>query len=495
MQSFTAPAIIRGKLITENLVRFGGRDGASSFESPDPASLIDRLPLKDPGALLDLYGLSFDEIVDYLVELGSWLDLAKNEFLQESLDHSYDMSDQTPPLLHRQYAQMGGLFTAPLLREAIEASIGIKYLEGWNPRDMADGRTARVRAFGCRALHIVAGNSPFVSAITIIRNALTRSDAIIKAPSNDPLTSLAIARTMAKIAPDHPLTRHLSVAYWKGGDEAFEQPLYQPSNIEKIIAWGGFASVKHVTRYVQPGLELVTLDPKRSATVIGREAFESDDTLRDVALRAATDIGALNQLGCVAARVIFVESGTDDAGIVRLARLGELIYSALQNLPESISTRAKSFDPELRANIQALKTNRDFYTVIGGKTDEGAVIVSHTDEPVDFYPSLACRVANLVPIDDYSETVKWMNAYTQTIGVYPEALRLKLRDLLPLYGAQRLITLGYANTGSYALPQDAIEPTRRMVKWIVDESCEPERLRPLWAEPVGLPAMPQRRRG
>ena len=487
MPSFTAPAIIRGHLVSENLARFGGRDGAASFESPDPATLVDRLPLKDPGTLRDLYAIGFDEMVDYLVELGTWLDLTRNELLQEALDRSYAMSDQTPPLLHRQYAQINGLFQRPLLREAIDASIGIRFLEGWNERQMEDGRTARIRAFGCRSLHIVAGNSPFVSAITIIRNALTRGDAIIKAPSNDPLTSLAIARTMARMAPDHPITRHLSVAYWKGGDEAFEQRLYRPSNIEKIIAWGGFASVKHVARYIQPGLELVTLDPKRSATVIGREAFGDEDRLREVALRAATDIGALNQLGCVAARVIFVESGTDAAGIERLVRLGELIYTEIMNLPESISTVAKSFDPELKAEIQALRTNRDSYTVIGGREKEGAIIVSHGSEPVDFYPSLACRVANLVPVDDYTETVGWMNAYTQTIGVYPEALRLKLRDLLPLYGAQRLITLGYANTGSYALPQDAIEPTRRMVKWIVDESCVPERLRPLWTEPDGLP--------
>ena len=486
MAKFTAPAFIRGTLVTDNLVEFGGRDGISAFLAPDPASIMDRLPLKDPGSLRELPALSFDDILDYLVELGSRLNLRDNAFLQEALDNSYAMSDQTPPLLYRQYATLPDLFTRELLSEAAEASIGIRYLEGWNPMQMGDGRLAHVRAFGARALHIVAGNSPFVSAITIIRNALTRSDAIIKVPSNDPLTSLALARTMAEMAPDHPLTRHLSVAYWKGGSEDFEQRLYQPSNIEKIIAWGGLASVKHITRYIQPGIELVTLDPKRSATVIGREAFDNEATLQETAVRAATDIGALNQLGCVAARVIFVECSDDDEEIAKLTRFGERIFTELQKLPRSISTEAKSFDPELRANIQALRTSPDFYTVIGGKGDEGAIIVSHSDEPVLFYTSLACRVANLVPIPSYKAAVQWMNAYTQTIGVYPEALSLKLRDLLPFYGAQRIVTLGYANTGSYALPQDAIEPCRRLVKWIVHETCDPGRMEPQWVEPSNL---------
>ena len=141
--------------------------------------------------------------------------------------------------------------------------------------------------------------------------AITRSDAIIKAPSNDPLTAVAIARTLADVAPDHPLTKHLAVGYWKGGDTAVEEQLYRPENIEKIVAWGGLASVKHVTRYIQPGLEMIALDPKRSATIIGHQAFDDDETMREVAARAAVDIGVANQEGCANARVIYVLSGTD----------------------------------------------------------------------------------------------------------------------------------------------------------------------------------------
>jgi hypothetical protein len=156
----------------------------------------------------------------------------------------------------------------------------------------------------------------------------------------------------------------------------------------------------------------------------------------------------------------------------------------MQRLPQSISTKAKHFDPNLRDNIKALRTSGDFYHVIGGESDEGAIIVSHTDEPVDFYPSLSGRVGNLVPIDDALDDVRGMNSYTQTVGVYPESLKLKLRDLVPLFGAQRLVTLGYATSGNTSLPQDAIEPLRRMVKWIVDERAEPEDLRPQWLDEV-----------
>jgi hypothetical protein len=478
------PAVVRGRTIRENLVTFGGRGGVARFQAPDPASLASLLPLGDPGQLRNLQQLRFDEIVSYLEELGRALSLDSNPYLREALEHSAAWSDLTPPLVRSSFQQIGPLFNPGVVREIADSTVGIRYLEGWVERRMADGRTAAVRAFGARTVHIIAGNSPVIAALTIIRNAITRSDGIIKTPSNDPLTAVAIVRTMVDMAPDHPITRHLSVAYWKGGDTSFEERVFTPANVEKIVAWGGFASVTHVLRYVQPGLELISLDPKRSTTIIGPEAFESDRSLDEVARRAATDIGALNQLGCVNARVVYVIAGTSRDGIERTNRLGEAIFNELQRLPEEVSTRAKWFDPELRARLAGLRSNPEWYRIYGGVEDEGAIIVSQLDEPVDFHTSLSGRVANLVPIDDVSSAVQAMNAYTQTVGVYPESLKQTLRDTLPFHGAQRLVSLGYAADPSMAVPQDAIEPVRRMVKWIVDERCDPRQVTPLWERPV-----------
>jgi hypothetical protein len=51
---------------------------------------------------------------------------------------------------------------------------------------------------------------------------------------------------------------------------------------------------------------------------------------------------------------------------------------------------------------------------------------------------------------------------------------------LPLFGAQRLTSLGYACNVAIAAPQDALEPIRRMCKWIVDEECDADVVIPLW---------------
>jgi hypothetical protein len=471
MTEILAPAFVRGRLVSSNLVSHAGRAGGR-FSAPDPMAFAQQLPLADPNDMRDMVSLSFDEIVDYLAELGQHLRLSDNTHLQQALACSEAWADMTAPLLRASFEQLPGLFAASTVRELAEQSIGIAYLEGWVAQRMQDGRTVSIRAMGARTVHIVAGNSPLIAALSIIRNAITRSDAIIKTPSNDPLTTLAIARTMADVAPDHPLTRHLCVAYWKGGDTQVEERLYDPRHVEKIIAWGGFASVTHVVRYIRPGLELISFDPKRSATIIGREAFASEATLDDVARRTAIDVGALNQLGCVNARVVYLASGTDGPGLARANAFGSAVYEHLQRLPASLSTPARRFDPELRASIEGLRSNREWYRIYGGKHGEGAVIVSQLDEPVEFHRSLSGRVANIVPIDDPLDVLPRINASTQTIGVYPESLKTALRELAALFGAQRLVSLGHAANPHVAIPQDAIEPIRRMVKWIVDESCD-----------------------
>jgi hypothetical protein len=122
----------------------------------------------------------------------------------------------------------------------------------------------------------------------------------------------------------------------------------------------------------------------------------------------------------------------------------------------------------------------DFYRVIGGQQKEGAIVVSQFDQPVDYSTMLSGRVANIVPVDNIAKVTQAVTAYTQTVGIYPESLKRELRDVLPMFGAQRLTSLGYACSVAIAMPQDAIEPIRRMCKWIVDEECDPDVVVPLW---------------
>ena len=334
---------------------------------------------------------------------------------------------------------------------------------------MLDNRICHIRAFGARTVHVIAGNASVIALQTIMDNALTRGDAIIKLPSNDPYFASAVAQTMIEMAPDHPITKHLSVAYWKGGDEEVESALYDANRIEKIVAWGGFDSMRSIRNYLAPGIDLVALDPKLSGSIVGEEAFSDPDKMAEAARLAATDIGIFNQGGCVSARTIYAVTGTDEEGVKKANEFGKMIYDQIQALPIHLSSESPAFDANLRSEIDGIRYSPAF-KVIGGKGAEGAIIISQDDEQVDFSELLDCRTANVVPVDSLSDALSHLTVHTQTIGIYPDSLKVQLRNQCALRGGQRIVSLGYAAAGNIAGPHDAIEPLRRMVRWIRDDT-------------------------
>src|SRR5271169_155025 len=97
------PMIIRGKVIDKCDTEFGGRRGGLSFLAPDPMAVVKELTLSAPSRMADLYELSFDDIVDYLVRLGERLPLSKNRFIEEACAASCQTSGLTEPILRFHY--------------------------------------------------------------------------------------------------------------------------------------------------------------------------------------------------------------------------------------------------------------------------------------------------------------------------------------------------------------------------------------------------------
>ncbi|RZJ95980.1 MAG: long-chain-fatty-acyl-CoA reductase, partial [Novosphingobium sp.] len=240
------PIIARGKVIMpgDDAVTYKGRGGAD-FRQADPHRHIHDLVLGDTSRLRDLHDTPMAEIIEVLAELGKRLSLDDNPLLQESFQLALQAGGLAEPILRGVYDALPQMFSAEGMAALVEKTIGTRYIDGWVPSG-GDYDTVSIRAIGTRQLHITAGNVPVVAAMTIARAGLTKSDILIKSPSNDPLTANAIARTLIELAPNHPVTKHIAVAYWKGGDEYMDSQIIRTSRIDKITAWGGMSSVKHI---------------------------------------------------------------------------------------------------------------------------------------------------------------------------------------------------------------------------------------------------------
>jgi hypothetical protein len=235
--------------------------------------------------------------------------------------------------------------------------------------------------------------------------------------------------------------------------------LYRPQYFDKIVAWGGGDAINNVVKYIGPGFQLVSFDPKTSISMVGVEAFESDETLDLVADLAAGDVMTLNQEACVASRFQFVE-GT----VEQVDRFSEKLYRRIVERAAG-SGDVRPLEMDLKEEIDALMMLDDDYGV-WGKTD-GTGIVIRSDEPVDFHP--INKTANVVRVDSLDEAVKYVNVATQTVGFYPFERMPDYRDRLASGGAQRIVHLGEAGPATIGNPHDAMYPLHRFVHWMAHE--------------------------
>lgn len=166
--------------------------------------------------------------------------------------------------------------------------------------------------------------------------------------------------------------------------------------------------------------------------MIGPEALESEQTMQETAGRLAVDIGGANQAGCSSSRVTFVVAGDRDDAIERVTELGKMTYDAIMALPSNFSTKPKAYDKELKSNVDGLRLDDEWCEVIGGEDGEGAIIISKLPRQVDFAAYLADRTANLVTCESVDDVLLGIDAYTQTIGVWPENYKAKLENIVPL---------------------------------------------------------------
>lgn len=480
---YQLPIIARGEVIEDYEVTHKGRYGAD-FICPDPNKYLSKVLLPTRRAMEPLYEISLDDVVDYLVELGKHLNIETNPHLQWALELTTVFNDVPSHLVKNA---MSGFQQGFLTRKKLEGmidTVGREHLEGWHSHHRDNGRISKVHAFGVPTAHVIAGNGPTPAIMTLVRNALIRGYAIVKIPSNELGTAVALARTAIDMAPDHPLTKSFSAIYWRGGDDEFETKLYHPRNVERIVAWGGFASVTHIAKHLRPGIDLLTFDPKISRSVLGVGTFASENVMREAAIRLADDVGNGNQNGCTNCRVSYAISDGSAASIEKIKRFGQMVFDEIQNLPAEVSSEAIHMDSGFQSKLAGLSILDDEFHVIGGDK-RGGVIISLEGDQVDFADELKYRTLNIVPVKDYDAMLRFITRDVQTVGVYPESVRDELCTTLALHGVQRITSLGYMRDYNATVdPHDGNEAMRKMCTWVVAEDCMTNYAPALWREPA-----------
>ena len=418
-------------------------------------------PRNVPGPLFDV---PLREIIDLFVETGKHLDLATNAYLQESLELTLRVSALPRRIVENTYARPGAFLTREGIQYRLERTFGdTRVLDGWTEFTDPSGSVSRLRAFPPRLVHMMAGNSPSGALMSLLDGTLVKGVNVYKMPSSDPFTTVALLRTMNDIAPGHPVLRSISAVYWRGGDDQVESVLYRSQYFDKLIAWGGGAAISSAAKYIGPGFQLISFDPKTSMAIVGREAFQSQETLEEVAELAALDATVYNQDACLAARQICVEADDPDD----VDRFCEVLLGRLGVERQFASAVGPKTPTDIREAVDGLRWLEPEYRVFGEYDGSGLVVRSPA--PVDFHPT--AKTVNVIPVKHLVDAADHATVATQTVGVFPDHRKAEVRDRLAGAGVQRIVKLGSALRGSQGSPHDGMYPLHRMVNWVVDDDA------------------------
>lgn len=456
----TAPFFVRGTLVEGQEVRHTSRDLGADFVTP--ALNLDQV-LTPRSELPPLMDVKVSEIIDFLVETGRALALERNPHMWACLE----MLAATNPLPRRVvenlYRTAPGMLTRASLESMITSNFGgPEALDGWVTRTDRLGNRGHLRAFPPRMVHMLAGNAPAGCIASIAQGALVKAVNLFKMPSGDPFTTVAVLRTMAEIDPDHPVVRSMSAVYWPGGDETVESVLYRPQFFDRIVAWGGGPAIMNVIKYLGPGIQLISFDPKSSISLVGREVFASPETVAEVAERVAEDTTVFNQEACLASRFVFIEGEREQVEDF-CARLADRL--AVDRT--FASAQAPPPPADIRDEVDVMVTMGDL-AMWGGFDGHGLVVLS--DQPVDFHPTN--KTSNVVMVESLHDALGHVTVATQTVGVYPWHRKAELRDALASAGAQRVCRVGTANMHVPGGPHDAMFALQRFVHWMGDDDIE-----------------------
>jgi hypothetical protein len=431
----------------------------------------------------ELYPLKVNEILDYLDRISDTL--RRNPRLIRSIIEVVRLTSEFPDaFLNGWFAAINSLLDRETARRMIDRELslwgkpGTGFLDGWvlveaEPvaglassiskrvlRSRADERSGPskvyIRAAPTRQLHITSGNALAVPLISALRAILTKSAAVVKLPYGATVTGALFAVAAHTAAPEHPITRNLSLVYWHGGDDEVERAVFGTGEFDRVVVWGSGETMASVKARV-PSARVVAFNPRYSVSLIGQEAFAGD--IEEVAELASADSLIDNQKSCSASLVHYVE-GTGEQVAAYAMALQTVLQRWDAKVPGPVTPAAAGQIKRLR--LGRYQGARWYLNELDGRISSGVVLMSGE---FDMQEHPACRFVVVRTLDKLSSALRYLHGGVSTVGVYPETQRLALMDTILSRGVSNVLPLGQCERTFIGMPHDGAVVLNQLVDW------------------------------
>jgi glycosyltransferase involved in cell wall biosynthesis len=313
-------------------------------------------------------------------------------------------------------------------------------------------------------VHVAAGNVPNPALTAIVFGLLLRSAQFVKCASGAAFLPRLFAHSIYDADPK--LGACLEIAEWRGGNAALEPVLFAEADC--VTATGSdetlaaiHAQLPRQTRFVGHGHRL-------SFGFVAADVLSTAGA-RQILTRAADDVVAWNQLGCLSPHVIYAQAG----GEVSPERFAELLADELERR-EQIEPRG-----ELpAAHAAAIASRRSIYEIRAAHSpdatrhwcskDSTAWTVVYESDP-RFQISCLNRFVYVKGVADLNEALQsadGVRGKISTVGVAaPENKMPELAMPLARWGATRICPLGQMQNPPLTWRHDGRPALGDLITW------------------------------
>ncbi len=311
--------------------------------------------------------------------------------------------------------------------------------------------------------HIAPGNLPVPLFQSIAFGLLLRSAQFVKCASGRSLLPRLFGHSLRYVEPS--LAASLEIAEWKGGSQTLETALFTEADC--VVASGSDESIHSIRQRLPLAKRLLAYGHRVSLGYVEKLANEAMGT-RAVISRAADDVIAWNQQGCLSPHVIYVEQ----FGSLKPEQFAEMLAEELEARNESmprgpISTREAAAITMARRFYKIRSANNPGSMLWESENTTDWTVVYEDEKP--FQTSPLNRFIFVKPVEHIEEALHVLEPIREsvsTIGL--AASEARMRELaLPLaqWGIPRICALGQMQRPPLNWRHDGRPPLGELIRW------------------------------
>jgi len=412
------------------------------------------------------------EIIKLLSEVAAdWL-RPDYRYRRIALEEGPAESAFSRPILEKGLDGFFRQFTAENIRALIQQELGDEHrLDRFTLQGGFDGaETGRsALAVGPEFLmHIAAGNLPNPTFMSIALGLLVRSAQLVKCATGTAWLPRLFAHSLYEADPK--VAACLEIVEWQGGNHPLETAAFAEADC--VTATGSDEMLADVRSRLPANVRFLGYGQRVSFAYITREALR-DESIAQLVARAADDVVAWDQNGCLSPHVIYVE----ERGQVESDKFTELLVGEL-GVRETTEPRGKISVAESatiasrRALYETLAVHRADAKIWASAGSTAWTVVFEHDPRMQ----LSClnRFILVKPVADQAAVFQGIDAMrgkVSTLGLAAGPERSKeLALTFARWGVTRICLLGQMQNPPLAWRHDGRPALGDLITWTDFES-------------------------